>query len=105
LYGVGGGLGLALLAQAFFIFYAVSRAPQQEVNADTTVGKTLSIGQSMYTEYLLPVEIVGVMLLMAIIGGVVLARRLSQPQLELIVNEELDERNQEEEENDLRVSL
>jgi NADH-quinone oxidoreductase subunit J len=68
---------LALLANAFFIFYAVSRAPNHEVNTDETVGRTLSIGQSMYTEYLLPVEIVGVMLLMAIIGGVVLARRLS----------------------------
>ena len=34
-----------------------------------TAGKTLSIGQAMYTEYLLPVEIVGVLLLMAIIGG------------------------------------
>ena len=34
-----------------------------------TVGKTLSIGQAMYTQYLLPVEIVGVLLLMALIGG------------------------------------
>src|SRR5215216_6339041 len=34
LYAVGGVLGLALLAQAFFIFYAVSRAPKQEVNAE-----------------------------------------------------------------------
>jgi NADH-quinone oxidoreductase subunit J len=105
LYGVGGGLGLALLANAFFIFYAVSRAPKQEVNVDETVGRTLNIGQSMYTEYLLPVEIVGVMLLMAIIGGVVLSRRLSQPQLDLLVNEELAARNQEEEIYDFRISF
>jgi hypothetical protein len=59
----------------------------------------------MYTEYLLPVEIVGVLLLMAIIGGVVLARRLAQPQLELLVNEELDERGLEEEKGDYRVSI
>ena len=96
LYGIGGGLGLALVVNAFFIFYAVSRAPKQEVNVDETVGRTLSIGQSMYTEYLLPVEIVGVMLLMAIIGGVVLSRRLSQPQLELIVEEEHERRHEEE---------
>jgi NADH-quinone oxidoreductase subunit J len=105
LYGIGGGLGLALLANAFFIFYAVSRAPKQEVNVDETVGRTLNIGQSMYTEYLLPVEIVGVMLLMAIIGGVVLSRRLSQPQLDLLVNEELAARNQEEEIDDFRISF
>jgi NADH-quinone oxidoreductase subunit J len=105
LYAVGGVLGLALLAQAFFIFYAVSRAPKQEVNEEVTVGQTLSIGQSMYTEYLLPVEIVGVMLLMAIIGGVVLARRLSQTQIELVVDKELDARNESEEKDDFRIAF
>lgn len=105
LYAVGGGLGLILLAQTFFIFYAVMKAPQQAVDMDQTVGRTLSIGEGMYTEYLLPVEIVGVMLLMAIIGGVVLARRLSQPQLELVVDQELEERGMEEEKDDYRVSI
>lgn len=105
LYAVGGGLGLILLAQTFFVFYAVMRAPQQSVNEAETAGKTLSIGQAMYTEYLLPVEIVGVMLLMAIIGGVVMSRRLSQPTLENIVDEELDRRHQEEEKDDLRVAF
>ena len=105
LYGVGGGLGLALLANAFFVFYAVSRAPKQDVNVDETVGRTMSIGQSMYTEYLLPVEIVGVMLLMAIIGGVVLARRLSQQQIELVVEKELELRNEEEANDDFRIAF
>jgi NADH-quinone oxidoreductase subunit J len=76
LYFVGGGLGLVLLVQTFFIFYAVLRAPNREIDESQTVGKTLSIGSAMYTEYLLPVEIVGVLLLMAIIGGVIMARRL-----------------------------
>ena len=105
LYAVGGGLGLILLVQTFFIFYAVMRAPQQAVNNAETVGKTMSIGQGMYTEYLLPVEIVGVLLLMAVVGGVVLARRLAQPQLELVVDRELEERNLEEEKGDYRVSI
>ena len=105
LYGVGGALGLALLANAFFIFYAVASTPQQPVDVENTVGKTMSIGQSMYTEYLLPVEIVGVMLLMAIIGGVVLARRLSQPQLELVVDEELERRHEEEAIEEPRISF
>lgn len=76
LYPIGGALGAILFAQTLFVFYAVRKAPQIEIEAGETVGKTLSIGQGMYTEYLLPVEIVGVMLLMAIIGGVVLSRRL-----------------------------
>lgn len=105
LYAVGGGLGLILLVQTFFIFYAVTKAPQHAIEANETVGKTMSIGQGMYTEYLLPVEIVGVLLLMAIIGGVVMARRLAQPQLELVVNEELDERGLEEEKDDYRVAI
>ena len=105
LYAVGGGLGLILLAQTFFIFYAVMRAPQHEVNTGETVGKTMSIGQGMYTEYLLPVEIVGVLLLMAIVGGVVLARRFTQPQLELVVDQELEKRGLEDEIDDYRVSI
>lgn len=105
LYAVGGGLGLILLVQTFFIFYAVVKAPNQVVNNAETVGKTMSIGRGMYTEYLLPVEIVGVLLLMAIIGGVVLARRLAQPQLELVVDKELEERGLEEEIDDYRVSI
>jgi len=96
LYAVGGGLGLILLVQTFFIFYPVMKAPNHAVDQTKTAGKTLSIGSAMYTEYLLPVEIVGVLLMMAIIGGVILARRLSQPQLELLVDEELHKRQEEE---------
>ena len=86
LYAIGGGLGLVLLAQTFFIFYAVMRAPKREVNEAETVGKTLNIGAAMYTEYLLPVEIVGVLLLMAIIGGVILARRIHLQPEERVVS-------------------
>jgi len=105
LYGVGAGLGLVLLVQTFFIFYAVARSPKQPVAQDETVGRTLSIGSAMYTEYLLPVEIVGVLLLMAIIGAVILVRRLNQPELELVVAEELTRRHEEEEIGDYRITI
>lgn len=97
LYAVGGGLGLILLVQTFFIFYAVSKKPNQYIKTNETVGKTLSIGEGMYTEYLLPVEIVGILLLMAVSGGVILARRIDQPKLELVVDNELDKRLGEDE--------
>ena len=90
LWALGGGLGVLLLAQTFFIFYAVMRTPQLPADQTQSAGKTLSIGQAMYTQYLLPVEIVGVLLLMAIIGAVILSRKLSQPQLELVVDHELE---------------
>src|SRR2546423_12566533 len=35
LYALGGGLGVVLLAQTFFIFYAVMRAPNQTVDPNT----------------------------------------------------------------------
>ncbi len=95
LYVLGGGLGLILLTQTFFIFYAVMRAPNVAADQSVSAGKTLNLGQAMYTQYLLPVEIVGILLLMAIIGSVILARRLSQPQLELVVEHELEERHEE----------
>ncbi|MBX7055653.1 MAG: NADH-quinone oxidoreductase subunit J [Pyrinomonadaceae bacterium] len=95
LWALGGGLGVLLLAQTFFIFYAVMRAPNVPSDQTLTAGKTMSIGQAMYTEYLLPVEIVGILLLMAIIGSVILVRRLNQPKLELVVDNELELRHEE----------
>lgn len=97
LYALGGGLGVVLLAQTLFVFYAVLRTPNQAIDPNVSAGKTLTIGQAMYTEYLLPVEIVGVLLMMAIIGAVILARRLGQPQLELVVDNEMEEREPEDE--------
>ena len=85
LYAIGGVLGVILLAQTFFIFYAVSKTPEKAINVNETAGKTMSIGTAMYTEYLLPVEIVGVMLLMALVGGVFLARGMKlEPKIETV---------------------
>lgn len=89
LYAVGGGLGLVLLAQTLFVFYAVSRTPNVAADQTQTAGKTLGLGQAMYTEYLLPVEIVGVLLMMAVIGAVILARRLEPAQIALAVDNEM----------------
>ena len=94
LYAVGGGLGVILLAQTFFIFYSVVRAPNRAADQTETIGNTLNLGSAMYTRYLLPVEIVGVLLLMAIIGAVILVRRLNQPQLELVVEHEHELRHE-----------
>ena len=105
LYAIGAGLGLVLLVQTFFVFYAVMRAPKQAVDQSETVGNTLGIGSAMYTEYLIPVEIVGVLLVMATVGAVILVRRFNQPELERMVNEELERRNEEDEIGDYRISL
>ena len=80
LYGVGGGLGVLLIAQALFIFYVVNQAGQESVES-TTAGTSSSIGRAMYTEYLLPVEIVGILLLMGIVGAMIMSRRLRAPEV------------------------
>jgi len=95
LYALGAGLGVLLLVQTVFIFYAVLRAPNVAADQKMSTGKTLDIGRAMYTEYLLPVEIVGILLLMAIIGAIILVRRLGQPQLDVVVNQELESEHQE----------
>lgn len=84
LYPVGGALGLVLLAQTMFVFYAVTSTPHQASEQGNVVGQTMSIGTAMYTEYLLPVEIVGILLLMAIVGAMIMARRMREPSLELV---------------------
>jgi NADH-quinone oxidoreductase subunit J len=85
LYVLGGGLGAVLLAQTLFVFYAVMRTPHTAVDQSMSAGNTISIGRAMYTEYLLPVEIVGVLLMMAVIGGVMLARRIRfEPSVQVV---------------------
>lgn len=96
LYPIGGAMGIVLLAQTLFIFYAVTKTPHPASEAGNTVGQTLSIGSAMYTEYLLPVEIVGVLLLMAIVGAMIMSRRMREPRLE-IVDEGKEQREQESE--------
>jgi NADH-quinone oxidoreductase subunit J len=83
LYALGAVMGITLLAQTAFIFYAVSKTPNTSV-ASSEAGMTMNVGKAMYTEYLLPVEIVGILLLMAIVGAVIMSRRLNQPQIELV---------------------
>ncbi|MFV0390005.1 MAG: NADH-quinone oxidoreductase subunit J [Pyrinomonadaceae bacterium] len=77
LYAVGGVLGAILLAQTFFVFYVV-RAAAQTSPKNTLAGTSLSIGEAMYSEYLLPVEIVGILLLMGIVGAMIMARRFKE---------------------------
>ena len=83
LYGLGGILGLALLAQTFFIFYAVNKTAKIAADQTKSVGSPTDIGSAMYTEYLLPVEIVGILLLMGIVGAMIMSRRLREPGIEL----------------------
>jgi NADH-quinone oxidoreductase subunit J len=66
-----------LLAETF---YVIMRLPQPSPvprieNPEQAFGTTWSIGTALYTNYLLPFEITSVLILMAVVGAMVLARR------------------------------
>lgn len=69
------GLATVLIAQVVFILYSVQGSPftPQDVISDT--GLTSSIGIGLFTKYLLPFEITSILLIMAVVGAITLARR------------------------------
>ena len=65
-------LAAILIAEVAFILVTVQ---EFRVNPTTGVGLTHSIGTQLFTRYLLPFEITSILLLMAIVGAMTLARR------------------------------
>ena len=69
------GLAAILFAEAAFIIFFVQASPSTPKTNISDVGLTSSIGAGLFTSYLLPFEITSVLLLMAIVGAITLARR------------------------------
>lgn len=79
------GLAAVLFAEAAFIIFFVRNSastPIRAINSSSgavccfsDVGLTSSIGAGLFTTYLLPFEITSILLLMAIVGAITLARR------------------------------
>ncbi len=69
------GLAAVLFAEAAFIIFFVHYSPLTPNRNISDVGLTASIGAGLFTTYLLPFEITSVLLLMAIVGAITLARR------------------------------
>ena len=64
-----------LIAETAFILYSVDTTTTQAPHTLSDVGFTHSIGEGLFTGYLLPFEITSILLLMAIVGAMSLARR------------------------------
>ena len=95
---IGAIMGVALAAQALFIFYAVAISLPDKNHALTdkpTMGSPFEIGKSLFTEYLLPFEVTGVLLLMAIVGATMLSRRLTPDKLEAVIEHEKELRHED----------
>jgi len=57
------------------MFYVLWLLRSRSLPPDQGVGTTVSIGTSLFTDYLLPFEVTSVLILMAVVGAMVLARR------------------------------
>jgi len=68
-------LAALLFAEAAFIISFVETSPFTPQSSGSDVGLTASIGAGLFTKYLLPFEITSLLLLMAIVGAMTLARR------------------------------
>ena len=66
------GLAAVLIAEVAFILVTVKEFSPEE---PSNVGLTHSLGTALFTRYLLPFEITSILLLMAIVGAMTLARR------------------------------
>ena len=68
-------LAAILIAEVAFILVSVQEFRVNPTNTLSDVGLTHSIGSQLFTRYLLPFEITSILLLMAIVGAMTLARR------------------------------
>jgi len=72
------GLAALLIAEVTFILYWVQVSPVTPAGNVSDTGLTASIGTGLFTTYLLPFEITSILLLMAIVGAMTLARRTAE---------------------------
>lgn len=69
------GMAAILIGETAFILYSVQTTPGTVPGNISNVGLTQSIGTGLFTQYLLPFEVTSILLLMAIVGAMSLARR------------------------------
>ena len=68
-------LAAILIAEVAFVLVSVQEFRVNPAATASDVGVTHSIGSQLFTRYLLPFEITSILLLMAIVGAMTLARR------------------------------
>jgi NADH-quinone oxidoreductase subunit J len=73
---LAGGMGFILLLETVFMLTRVGKNMEGLPNAaQSAAGLTESVGAGLFTTYLLPFEITSLLLLMAMVGAMTLARR------------------------------
>jgi NADH-quinone oxidoreductase subunit J len=88
---------VAFLAVLLYAVRGVDTVGGFDTQRSVAVGTVEAIGNGLFTEYLLPFEATSVLIIMAIVGSMVLARR-ALPPVEIDVSEDLDDAVETEEE-------
>jgi NADH-quinone oxidoreductase subunit J len=81
-YLLGGLLGAAMLTELLLVLFRSNFSPPTGEFTPAhlqAVGNTEAVGKAMFTTYLLPFEVASLVLLAAMIGAIVLAKRVVQP--------------------------
>lgn len=74
---IGVALGISVLMLIFFKVSDIAQGPVGEFTIDAIKEEThtKALGRVLFTDYILPFEIAGVILLVAIVGAIVLAKK------------------------------
>ena len=73
--GVGFVLGTVILAQLVYVTATASEPLATAAFDPAETGSALKIAEELFTRYALPFEIIGILLLVATVGAVMLAKR------------------------------
>jgi NADH-quinone oxidoreductase subunit J len=76
-FPVGALLGVTILTEVVLLLWQHGGAPAQPAPAqpEPTVGNTEAIGEVLYSTYVFPFEVASLILLVAMIGAIILAKR------------------------------
>lgn len=83
------GVLAAVMVVAIFVAPIVSNNIEALYPMNPTIGNTQAVGMVLFTKYLVPFEVAAVMLLVAMIGGIVLAGKKMDKSLTLMDEEEI----------------
>ncbi|MCK9371720.1 MAG: NADH-quinone oxidoreductase subunit J [Sulfuricurvum sp.] len=83
------GVLAAVMVVAIFVAPIVSDNIEALYPINSQVGNTQAVGMVLFTKYLVPFEVAAVMLLVAMIGGIVLAGKKMDRSLTLMAEEEI----------------
>jgi NADH-quinone oxidoreductase subunit J len=81
-YVLGGLLGVVILTELLLVMFQSTFSPPTGPYTPAVlqaVGNTEAVGKALFTTYLLPFEVASLVLLAAMIGSIVLAKRVVQP--------------------------